>query len=229
MAFSLGRGGARVAFNYKGNRARAEEAFEAYLSDGLSGCLVQADVTTPDGVSGLVEEVTSKLGPVEVLVLNATGPQPQLPIEEYGWDLYQEMIDFFLKSPYLLTRSCLPGMKARGYGRILAIGSEVYDRGVPNFSAYVAAKGAQRGWMRSMARELAPFGVTVNMLSPGWIPVERHADDPQEDKDAYLSQIPLGRWGIPDDVAGAASFLASEEAGFITGQTLLVNGGVTVC
>lgn len=229
MALALGRSGARVAFNYAHDTARAEAAFEAYQAEGLEGCLVRGDVTCEAGVAGVVAEVAERLGPVEVLIPNATPDQPQLPIEEYGWDFYQSMIDFFLKSPYLLTRAVLPGMKERRWGRILNIGSEVYDRGVPNFSAYVAAKGAQRGWTRSMANELAPWSITVNMLSPGWIPVERHEDDPQDMKDEYLSGVPLGRWGVPDDIGAAADFLVSEQAGFVTGQTLLVNGGVTVC
>ena len=229
MAFALGRSGARVAFNFAHNTTRAEAAFAEYEAQGLEGCLVQGDVTSEAGVAGVVAEVTERLGSVDVLIPNATGDQPQKPIEEYGWDFYQEMIDFFVKSPYLLTRAVLPHMKERRWGRILNIGSEVYDRGVPNFSAYVAAKGAQRGWTRSMAMELAPWSITVNMISPGWIPVERHEDDPQEDKDAYLADIPLGRWGVPDDIGAAADFLASEQAGFVTGQTLIVNGGVTVC
>ena len=100
--------------------------------------------------------------------------------------------------------------------------------GVPEFSAYVAAKGGQNGWTRSMARELAPFGITVNMISPGWIPVERHDKEPQEWKDAYLPTIPIGRWGIPEDLAGAVTFLASESSSFVTGQNLHVNGGLTL-
>ena len=133
-----------------------------------------------------------------------------------------------MKSPYLVTRAVLPGMKARKHGRIINIGSEVFDRGVPNFSPYVAAKGAQRGWTRSMSQELAPFGITVNMVSPGWIPVERHENDPQDMKDGYRALIPMDRWGKPEDIAGAAVYFASDEAGFVTGQTLVVNGGMTV-
>ena len=229
MALALGRSGARVAFNYAHDTARAEATLADYQAAGLEGCLVQGDVTSEAGVAGVVAEVADRLGPVEVLIPNATPDQPQLPIEEYGWDFYQSMLDFFVKSPFLLARAVLPLMKQAGWGRILNIGSEVYDRGVPNFSAYVAAKGAQRGWTRSMATELAPWSITVNMLSPGWVPVERHEDDPQEEKDAYLAGVPLGRWGVPEDIGAAADFLVSEQAGFITGQTLLVNGGVTVC
>jgi 3-oxoacyl-[acyl-carrier protein] reductase len=229
MALHLGREGARVALNYAHDEQRAKRAFAEFQAQGSEGVLLRADVTDPTGVEGLVREVENRLGPVEVLVPSATCAQPQKPIEEYDWDFYQAMLDFFLKSPYLLARACLPAMKERRFGRIVNIGSEVYDRGVGNFSAYVAAKGGQRGWTRSMATELAPWGITVNMVSPGWIPVERHANDPQELKDQYLSGIPVGHWGVPDDVAAAVAYLASDEAGFVTGQTLVVNGGVTTC
>lgn len=229
MAFALGRSRARVALNYANDLPRAERTFGEYEASGAEGILVRADARDPGEVQRMLAEVSERLGPVDVLILNATGPQPQKPIEEYDWDFYQEMLDFFVKSPYLLTRACLPHMKAQRWGRILNVGSEVFDRGVPNFSAYVAAKGAQRGWTRSMASELAPWNVTVNMISPGWIPVERHVNDPQEMKEEYLAGVPLGRWGVPDDIGNAADFLASEQAGFVTGQTLVVNGGVTVC
>ena len=99
--------------------------------------------------------------------------------------------------------------------------------GVAPFSAYVAAKGGQTGWSRSMCHELAPFGITVNMIAPGWIPVERHENDPQADKDAYFGTIPVGRWGKPEEVGWAAVYLASVEAAFVTGQTIAVNGGRT--
>jgi len=161
-------------------------------------------------------------------VANATCDQPQRPIEEYDWAFYQLMVDFFIKSPFLLTRAGLPGMKARRWGRIINIGSETFQLGVPNFSGYVAAKGGQNGFTRSMARELAPFGITVNMISPGWIPVERHADAALEDKDQYLATIPTARWGVPEDLGGAVVFLASDASSFVTGQNLAINGGRSV-
>ena len=100
-------------------------------------------------------------------------------------------------SPYHLARAVLPGMKERNWGRIINITSEVFHCGVP-IQRPAAAKGGQIGWSRSMANEL-PFGITVNTVAPGWIPTERHENDPQEAKDAYLETIPLGRWGTPED------------------------------
>ena len=190
--------------------------------------LVQGDVTDEEAVQRIHREVASELGDIDILLVNATCDQPHMPIEQYDWDFYQKMLDFFIKSPYLLTRACLPAMKRNGFGRIINIGSEVFHLGVPNFSAYVAAKGGQNGWSRSVARELAPHGITVNMISPGWIPVERHEKEPQEWKDAYLPTIPVGRWGVPDDLSSTVVYLASEASCFVTGQNIHVNGGLAL-
>ena len=133
-----------------------------------------------------------------------------------------------IKSPYLLTRATLAHMKSQRWGRIINIGSEVFQRGVGNFTAYVAAKGGQNGFTRSLATELAPWNITVNMVSPGWIPVERHEKDPQEMKDEYLAGLPSKRWGIPKEVADMVTFLASQEASYISGQNICVNGAHTV-
>ncbi len=224
-ARNLANAGAKVAINFANNRERAEETFAEFQQSGCEGMLVQADITSEADVDRMFNEIESNLGPVDIVVPNATPDQPLLPIEEYDWDFYQSMINFFIKSPYLLARRALPHMKSKKWGRIVNITSEVYHTSVAPFSAYVAAKGGQIGWSRSMATELAPFGITVNMVSPGWIPVERHEKDAQEDKDAYLATIPMQRWGAPKDVADAVLYYASEEAAFVTGQTLCVNGG----
>lgn len=228
IGFALGAAGAEVAFNYRNDSAAAERTFAEYRADGHRGGLFRADVVDPAGVRHLCEAVAAELGAIDILVVNATPDQPQRPITEYDWAFYQSMLDFFVKSPFLLTREVLAHMREQRWGRIVNIGSEVFDRGVPNFSAYVAAKGAQNGWTRSMATELAPHGITVNIVAPGWIPVERHRDDPQERKDAYRALIPMERWGVPDDVGGIVVFLASDAASFITGQSISVNGGMTV-
>jgi 3-oxoacyl-[acyl-carrier protein] reductase len=227
IALALGKAGTAVAVNYLNNQARAEKSFAELRAAGVNGVLVRCDATTAEGVDRLFREAEDRLGAPDIVVANATCDQPHKDIEDYDWDFYQSMLDFFVKSPFLLARRALPAMKRKRWGRLINITSEVFHRGVGSFSGYVAAKGGQIGWSRSMATELAPHGITVNTVAPGWIPVERHEKDPQEEKDAYLRLIPMGRWGVPEDVAAAVVYFASEEAGFVTGQTLCVNGGMT--
>ncbi|HIM55218.1 MAG TPA: 3-oxoacyl-ACP reductase FabG [Candidatus Latescibacteria bacterium] len=227
VAFGLARSGARGALNYFNNEERAAETFGEFQAEGFEGVMLRGDVSDESAVNALCGEVIEKLGEIDILVVNATPDQPQMPIEEFTWEHFQTMIDFFIKSPYLLTRAVLPHMKENRWGRIINITSEVFQRSIGNFSAYVSAKGGQIGFTRSMATELAPFNITVNLVAPGWIPVERHENDPQEQKDGYREMIPMDRWGVPDDVAGAVAYYASEEAGFVTGQTICVNGGMS--
>ena len=227
IAFGLARCGAKVALNYYNNEERAAKTFSEFEAEGFEGLMLRADVSEEESVNALCAEVAEKLGGIDILVVNATPDQPQMPIEEFTWKHFQTMIDFFIKSPYLLTRAVLPHMKENRRGRIINITSEVFQRSIGNFSAYVSAKGGQIGFTRSMASELAPFNITVNLVAPGWIPVERHENDPQEQKDGYRELIPMDRWGVPDDVAGAVAYYASDEAGFVTGQTICVNGGMS--
>jgi len=139
-----------------------------------------------------------------------------------------DQLEYFVKSPLLLLKQVLPGMRKRGFGRIIQIGSEVFDIGNPRFANYVAAKGAQLGLTRSWARELAPTGITVNLVAPGWIPTERHADATRQELDAYTQSVPMKRMGQAQDIAKIVAFLASDAAGFITGQKISVNGGHTL-
>ena len=227
IALSLGKAGAKVVINYFNDRASAEAAMGELKTAGVHAMLIRADASDPDQVEDMVQSASEKLGTVDIVVPNATPDQPQKPIEEYDADFYRQMYEFFVMGPYLLAKAALPGMKKQGWGRIVNVTSEVFHCSVPNFSAYVAAKGGQIGWSRSMASELAPSGITVNTVAPGWIPTERHANDPQEALDAYFETIPMGRWGTPKDVGDAVAFFSSEEASFLTGQTLCANGGRT--
>lgn len=225
IAGRLARDGLAVAVNGLGGDAQALGVARAIRDDGGVADAFPADVTDGQQVAGLAAAIATSLGPVGVLVLNATGPQPEAPLADVAWEDHLAQLDFFVKSPVLLGRAVLPGMKARRYGRIIHIDSEVAGRPPPYRSAYVTAKNAQIGLTLSWARELAPFGITVNTVAPGFIPVERHADVGPEIRNAYLASVPAGRMGTPEDIAHAVSFLASEGAGFVTGQRIVVDGG----
>lgn len=225
IALALARSGATIALNYHNDDSRGLKALSEFESAGIRAMLFKADVSTQKGAHQLISDVSDRLGPVDILIPNATPEQLQKRIEDYQWDEVQQMLDFFVKSPFLLSQACIPHMKQQRWGRIINIISEVFSLGIAPFSAYAAAKGGQVGFSRSLATELAPFGITVNMISPGWIPVERHKSMPQSIKDSYLQTIPLGRWGVPDDIASAACFFASNEASFVTGQFVTINGG----
>jgi len=225
IALRLAREGLAVAVNGLHDDTQLLELADAIERFGGVAAAFAADVTDENQVIELLAAVSERLGCVDVLVVNATGPQPEAALSEVSWEDHSAQIDFFVKSPVLLGRAVLPDMIARNWGRIVQIDSEVVDRIPAGRSAYVTAKSAQIGLTRSWARELAAFGITVNAVAPGFVPVERHADVPAEIRSAYLSSVPAGRMGTPDDVAHAVSFFVSEQAGFVTGQRLVVDGG----
>jgi NAD(P)-dependent dehydrogenase (short-subunit alcohol dehydrogenase family) len=228
MARKLGACGARVAVNYFGSPEKAQKVAEDIKRAGGDAQAFKADVRDEKEVEKLVRDTTSRFGPVDILVVNATGPQPFIKLEDLTWRGCLDQLEFFVKSPLILAKAVVGPMKQRRWGRIINIGSEVFERGVPEFSNYVSAKGAQMGLTRSWAMELAKSGITVNLVAPGWVPTERHADDPQESKDNYAKAVPMGRMGTDEDIANAVAFLASDAAKFITGQKISVNGGNTL-
>jgi 3-oxoacyl-[acyl-carrier protein] reductase len=225
IARRLAQDGLVVAVNGRRGDGQAHEVASTIRDDGGTAEAFGADITDQQQVAELVAAITGRFGPVDVLVLNATGPQPEAPVTDVAWADHLAQLDFFVKSPVLLGGAVLPAMMARHYGRIVHIDSEVADRPPPDRSAYATAKSAQIGLARAWARELAPSGITVNTVAPGFVPVERHVGVPADIVDAYLASVPAGRMGTPSDIAHAVSFLASEDAGFITGQRIVVDGG----
>jgi 3-oxoacyl-[acyl-carrier protein] reductase len=194
---------------------------------GLDARAGAADVTDAQQIDQLFTRIEAEGFAIDSLVICATPAQRTVTLEHETWEYNEQMLDVFVKSPLLLTQRALPRMKAQSFGRIVNITSEVFETSEPGSSAYVAAKGAQIGWSRSAAKELAEFGITVNTVAPGFIPVERHRDLPQSVLDGYLATVPAGRWGTPEEIGHAVRFFMSDEAAFVSGQTLIVNGGRT--
>ncbi len=225
IAERLAADGRTVIVNYAHDTAGATAVAERITARGGTALVSRFDVTDEDEVRDAIGEIQRAAGPIGVVVNNATGPQPEIPVDKLTWDDHLDQLRFFVKAPLLILQAVLPGMREARTGRIINIGSEVTDLGNPEFAQYVSAKAAMHGLTRSWARALGPDGITVNTIEPGWIPVERHAG---LDVTAYESTLPLGHMGVPADVADAVAFLASPAARFITGQRLAVNGGKTM-
>ena len=192
IALTLGKAGARIAVNYFNDVVRAKRTFAEFKEAKIDSVLVKADVISEEGVDRLFRETEAKLGRPDILVVNATPAQPLKPIEEYDWAFYQTMLDFFVKSPFLLTRRGLAHMKATKWGRIVNITSEVFQRSVAPFSAYVAAKGGQVGWSRSMAnrRPSASRSTWWRLAGFRWSGTRRI----RRKRRTPIALIPAGRW-----------------------------------
>jgi 3-oxoacyl-[acyl-carrier protein] reductase len=228
IALELGARGSKVAVNYFAKRDRAEQVCAQIKQQGGEAAAFYADVRQEADIVKMIQSINQTYQHIDIAVMNATGPQPFLTIEEQTWERYLDQLDFFVKSPLLILKQVIAGMKSRGFGRIIQIGSEVFEIGNPMFANYVAAKGAQLGQTRSWARELAPTGITVNLVAPGWIPTERHLHSTEAEIHSYTEKVPMKHMGTPEDVAKTVAFLAGESGRFITGQKISVNGGNTL-
>ena len=224
IADTLAAAGAKVAGTATTEAgAQAIEQRLADISAGNSGEVL--DVNDPDGASGLVSQVSSTLGPPTILVNNAgiTRDQLLMRMKEDDWD---EVIDTNLRSVFRLSKACLRGMMKARNGRIISIASVVGAMGNAGQTNYAAAKAGMMGFSRSLAREIGSRNITVNVVAPGFIDTDmtRALDDKQ--REVLLKGIPLQRLGEPQDIAATVLFLASAQGGYITGQTLHVNGGM---
>jgi 3-oxoacyl-[acyl-carrier protein] reductase len=228
IAEALAREGWAVGVNHATDPENAAAVVEAIRTAGGHAHEACFDVTDEAAVTEGTADLRATLGPIELIVNNATGPQPTYPIEKQTWEHHLDQLNFFVKAPLLMLQANLLDWKQRNVGRVINIGSEVFNIGNPEAGHYVAAKGAMLGLTRSWAKELGPYGITVNLVEPGWIPVERHVGTPAAEIENYKRLVPLGRMGVPADLVGIVAFLASPAANFITGQAFAVNGGRTL-
>lgn len=227
IAIELASSGYRVALNYQSAEASAEETLAVIRAAGGSAMAVRADVSDSTGVSELFETVIKEFGPVEVLVNNAgiTRDNLLMRMKDEEW---LAVLKTNLDSVYYCTKAALRSMIKGRFGRIVAISSVSSLVGNAGQTNYAAAKAGILGFIKSVAREVASRGVTANIVAPGYVNTDMTSVLSKEIREGILSRIPVGRYGDPKDIARAVAFLVSDDASYITGQILAVDGGMTM-
>lgn len=227
ITLALARAGADVAIHYHTNREGAEETLREVESLGGRGALFQADITRLDEIQRLVTEVSGRLGEITILINNAGGLIGRVTVAEITEEHYTKVLDVNLKSALFLSQAVLPSIRKAGWGRIINMASiAAHTGGSAGSVVYAASKAAVIALSKALAKEVAPVA-TVNVVSPGLIgdtPFHATFTTP-ENYQATRRAIPMGREGFPPDVAAVVCFLASEQAGWITGETVEINGG----
>ncbi|GAB0115086.1 3-oxoacyl-[acyl-carrier-protein] reductase [Acidisoma sp. C75] len=223
IARALHAQGASIALS--GTRREALETLAAELGERVAVC--PADLRQPEAAEALVAAAEAALGPLAILVNNAGFTRDMLALRMADAD-WQSVLDVDLSAPFRLIRASLRGMLKRRAGRIINIASIVGVTGNAGQANYAAAKAGMIGMSKSLAQEVGSRGVTVNVIAPGFVQTAMTDVLKEEQKAALLGSIPLGRMGAPADIAAAAVYLASDEAGWVTGATLHVNGGMAM-
>ena len=227
IAIRLASEGAAVAIKYAGNVKAAEEVKAVIEAAGGRAMLVQADVADSTAVDAMIKAVIEAFGQIDILVNNAgiTRDGLLMRMKEEDWDA---VINTNLKGIFHCTKAVSKLMMKKRYGRIVNMASVVGLIGNAGQSNYAAAKAGVIGFSKSMARELASRGITVNMVAPGFIDTDMTAVLPDKVREAMVADIPLGKIGTPENVADAVVFLVSDQASYITGQTINVDGGMVM-
>ena len=227
IALKLASEGAKVALNFAGSAAAAEEVKKEIEAAGGEAITVQADVSDPASVEAMVQTVSEAFGQIDILVNNAGITRDGLLLRMKDED-FDAVINTNLKGIFYTTKLVSKLMMKKRYGRIVNMASVVGLTGNAGQTNYAAAKAGVIGFSKSAAKELAARGITVNMVAPGFIETDMTAVIPEKAKEAMMGGIPLGRAGKPEDVANAVLFLVSDQAAYITGQVLKVDGGMVM-
>lgn len=229
IALKLSSLGSKVAVNYvgieAGNKADADNVVETIIHRGGEAMAVEADVRDGDAVKAMVQEITDRWGKLDILVNNAGINRDALLLRmsDKDWD---DVLNTNLRGAYLCTKFALRSMIRQQWGRIINISSVAGIVGNAGQSNYAASKGGLIAFTKSIAREMGSRNITASAVAPGFIVTEMTDKLPSERKESILAMIPLQRFGKPEDVADLVAFLASEQAGYITGQVVSIDGGM---